>query len=100
MTATTTIPTTAPALYYGNTRTLLAKVIPDRRCPCMWRIRWPDGSLADKVNLTRAKDAAAATAERGPPRRDPRRLHWDRCETPSEAPPMRRTVQADGRAAA
>jgi hypothetical protein len=28
----------------------------------MWRVRYPDGRLADMVNLTRAKDAAVSIA--------------------------------------
>jgi hypothetical protein len=31
--------------------------------PQMWRVRRPDGSLSDMVNLTRAKDAALDVAE-------------------------------------
>jgi hypothetical protein len=44
--------------------------------PKMWRIRWPDGSTSDMVNLSRAKDAAAIIAERGPPERNRRLFHW------------------------
>jgi len=42
----------------------------------MWRIQWPDGGTSDMTNLTRAKDAAAAICERGPPRRARRLLQW------------------------
>jgi hypothetical protein len=27
--------------------------------PSMWRVQWPDGSLSDMANLSRANDAAA-----------------------------------------
>jgi hypothetical protein len=30
----------------------------------MWRVKYPDGSLSDMVNLIRAKDAAMAIARR------------------------------------
>jgi hypothetical protein len=40
----------------------------------MWRVRSTDGSLSDMVNLTRAKDAAIAIAERRPPARNRRLL--------------------------
>ena len=39
------------------------KVIPDTIHPSMWRVQWPDGSLSDMANLTRAKDAAACFIE-------------------------------------
>ena len=42
----------------------------------MWRIKWPDGHLSDMVNLSRAKDAAVAIAERGPPARYRRMFNW------------------------
>jgi hypothetical protein len=35
-------------------------IVPDERYPGMYRLRLPDGSLSDVVNLTRAKDALAA----------------------------------------
>jgi hypothetical protein len=69
-------------LYYGSSRKPVAKIVPDKRYGYgsgrtgMWRIELPDGSLSDMVNITRAKDAAAAIAERGPPARDRQRLHW------------------------
>jgi hypothetical protein len=65
-------------LYYGSGHKPIAKVVPDLRHAGMWRIELPDGSLSDMVNLTRAKDAAAVMAERGPPARDRRRLHWQK----------------------
>ena len=34
-------------------------IVPDDRCPGMYRIRKPDGSLADIVNLARAREAIA-----------------------------------------
>lgn len=33
-------------------------VVPDAKYPTMWRVRFPDGTLSDMVNRTRAKDAA------------------------------------------
>jgi hypothetical protein len=71
-------PTPAPTfqLYYGST--LLAfLVVPDSVYPSMYRVKWPDGRLSDICNLSRAKDAAVACAERGPPRRrDTRMFRW------------------------
>jgi hypothetical protein len=40
-----------------------AELVPDAKYPGMWRVRWPDGSLSDIVNLTRAKDALASFLE-------------------------------------
>lgn len=39
------------------------KVVPDAAHPGMWRVRWPDGSLSETTNLTRAKDAVACFIE-------------------------------------
>ena len=64
------------SLHYGNAERPLAKIVPDSCWPDMWRIAWPDGQLSDMVNLSRAKDAAAVLAERGPPAKDQRRLSW------------------------
>jgi len=36
-----------------------SRIVPDPRWPGMYRVRRPDGSLTDMVNLTRAKDALA-----------------------------------------
>jgi hypothetical protein len=33
------------------------RIVPDAKWPGMYRIRLPDGSLSDMLNLTRAKDA-------------------------------------------
>jgi hypothetical protein len=33
------------------------RIVPDPKWPGMYRVRRPDGSLSDMVNLTRAKDA-------------------------------------------
>ena len=49
-------------LVYGR-RTLL-RIVRDRVYPEMWRVRFPDGSLTDMVNRTRAKDAALSIAHR------------------------------------
>lgn len=46
-------------LYLGN-RLSGYSVVPDEQHPTLWRVRRPDGSLSDMVNLSRAKDAAVA----------------------------------------
>ena len=51
--------------------------MPDAKYPSMWRVLWPDGSQSDMVNLSRAKDAAMARCERGPPERNRRMFAWD-----------------------
>jgi hypothetical protein len=38
-------------------------VVPDPEWPKMYRVRRPNGSLTDMVNMTRARDAARALAE-------------------------------------
>jgi hypothetical protein len=43
--------------------TLNPKVVADAKWSGMWRVQWPDGTLSDMVNLTRAKDATAAHLE-------------------------------------
>jgi hypothetical protein len=35
-------------------------IVPDAKWPGMYRLRRPDGTLSDMVNLTRARDALAA----------------------------------------
>ena len=81
----------AYALHYGSARTPIALVVPDSVYSGMYRIRWPSGELSDMVNLARAKDAAMAICERGPPRRDPRLFRWklDAHERPTRASPAR-----------
>jgi hypothetical protein len=37
-------------------------VVPDKTYAGMWRVKFPDGSLSDMANLTRAKDAGRAHA--------------------------------------
>jgi hypothetical protein len=81
-------------LRYGHTRTPLALVVPDFDWPDMWRIAWPDGRLSDLVNLPRAKDAAEAISERGPPARNRRLFHWHTSKTPRGAAPVRQTGTA------
>jgi hypothetical protein len=44
-------------LYLGSRATGYS-ITPDTKYPSMWRVRYPDGSLSDIVNLTRARDAA------------------------------------------
>ena len=40
-------------------KSLPREIVPDAKWPSMYRLRLPDGSLSDIVNLTRAKDALA-----------------------------------------
>ena len=47
-------------LFIGKRK--LAEIVPDLEYPSMWRIKLPDGSLSDMVNMTRARDAARAMA--------------------------------------
>jgi len=77
------------SLHYSGS--CLAHVVPDDAWPGMWRIQWPDGRCSDMANLSRAKDAAAAIAEREPPPRNRRRFHWKLqwSKTPPEACPVR-----------
>ena len=77
------------ALCYGHARIPLAVVLPDPDWFGMWRIAWPDGRLSDIVNLTRAKDAAEAISERGPPARNRRLFRWHTSNSPSGAAPVR-----------
>jgi hypothetical protein len=48
----------------SNRGVVLATIEPDETCPGLWRVRLPGGYLADKVNSSRAKDAAASLALR------------------------------------
>jgi hypothetical protein len=48
-------------LYLGSSATGYS-ITPDTKYPSMWRVRHPDGSLADIVNLTRARDGARCLA--------------------------------------
>ena len=59
-------------LYLGSSATGYS-ITPDTKYPSMWRVRYPDGSLSDIVNLTRARDGAGSprrfkTAARAPAR--------------------------------
>ena len=38
-------------------------MVPDSVHHGMWRVQWPNGSLSDMTNLTRAKDAVACFME-------------------------------------
>jgi hypothetical protein len=40
------------------------RIVPDARWPDMYRIKKPDGTLSDMVNLTRARDALRVLDER------------------------------------
>ena len=39
------------------------RIVPDPKWPTMFRLRLPDGSLSDMMNLTRAKDALAVLCD-------------------------------------
>jgi hypothetical protein len=58
-------------LYFG-TRLSGYSIEPDKHYPQMWRVRYPNGSLSDMVNRTRAKDAAMVML--GSDLRPPKRL--------------------------
>jgi hypothetical protein len=51
------------SLHVGGKGKPVLAIEPDR-WPGMWRIRLPDGSLTDMLNLSRARDAAMAIALR------------------------------------
>ena len=51
-------------LYLGSHATGNS-ITPDTKYPSMWRVRYPDGSLSDIVNLTRARDSARCRPPRG-----------------------------------
>jgi hypothetical protein len=51
------------ALFLGRRKTGFS-IEADQSYANMYRVRKPDGTLSDMVNLTRAKDAAAVLAER------------------------------------
>jgi hypothetical protein len=78
-------PAASVQLFYGNSHTPIARIVPSAEYPSLWQVRWPDGRLSGWASLTRCKDAAVAISERGPPPRNPQRLHWrqDRSESPS-----------------
>jgi hypothetical protein len=63
-------------LYYGSSKNPVAEIVPDSHWSGMWRIAWPDGRVSDMVNLSRARDAAQAIVERGPPAKDRRLFRW------------------------
>jgi hypothetical protein len=70
----------AYCLHYGNARTPLCRVIPDEAFAAMYRIEWPGGERSVMANLSRARDAAAAICERGPPARNRRLFRWESAE--------------------
>ena len=76
------------ALHYGRGRTPLALIVPDHDWVGMYRIIWSDGQMSDMVNLPRAKDAAEAICERGPPARNRRLFHWHTSRRARTAPPV------------
>jgi hypothetical protein len=67
-------------LHQGSRKSVLVSVEPDAKWPGMWRVRKPDGSLTDMVNLTRAKDAAMSIAAN--------HLNLQQAETPPGGPPI------------
>src|SRR5262245_13489175 len=74
-------------LHYGRASAALVLVKPDPRWPGMWRVYSPHGR-SDLLNVSRAKDAAAAIAERGPPARNRRLFNWHTSNSPLEGPPI------------
>jgi hypothetical protein len=66
----------ACALHFGSARKPIASVVPDSVYAGMYRIRWSSGELSDMVNLSRAKDAALAIAERSVPSGNRRHFRW------------------------
>ena len=52
------IPEGTHTLHLDRRAAAIVSVVPDQAYSGMWRVRLPDGSLTDMVNLTRAKDAA------------------------------------------
>jgi hypothetical protein len=46
-----------------NAPKLNPRIVPDAKWPAMFRLRLPDGSLSDMMNLTRAKDALAVLCD-------------------------------------
>lgn len=77
---------TAWVLRYGRQTKPLVTVRPDAQWPSMWRLHWPDGSISDMVNLSRAKDAAMVLAMRTVPGNKPQLLHWMVDRAPAEPP--------------
>jgi hypothetical protein len=73
-------------LCHGRGRNPLVTVEPDSKYTGMYRIRFPDGSLSDMVNLTRAKDAALAFALQA--------LNCEAQETPPDASYVRQKRSA------
>jgi hypothetical protein len=63
-------------LHYGSAQSPIVVVVPDGRWPGMYRVAWPNGQLSDFVNLSRAKDAAAAICLRDSPERNWRLFRW------------------------
>jgi len=71
-----------------SNRQLRPKVIPDADFPGMYRVRWPDGTLSDIVNLSRANDAVACWLEAAERRRR-------RAAEAHRTPPVRPNEQTD-----
>jgi hypothetical protein len=86
------VDTNVRTLFVGKRRVL--QIERDAKYPQMWRVRLPDGSLSDMVNLTRAKEAALNIAEgieaRKTPHKSPLKslkdFSWSR---PPAAPPSK-----------
>ena len=47
-------------LYFGKRP--VAKIVPDKHWPNMWRVQLPNGKFSDMTSRTRAKDAACSLA--------------------------------------
>jgi hypothetical protein len=49
-------------LHVGGKGKPVLAIEPDAWWPSMWRVKYQDGSLSDRVNLSRARDAAMSIA--------------------------------------
>jgi hypothetical protein len=56
------MPDSTFALHVVGRTDAVLHVVPDAKYADMWRVAYPDGTLSDFANLSRARDAAAAVA--------------------------------------
>jgi len=78
-------------LFVGRRRTI--QIERDSKYSQMWRVRLPDGSLSDMVNLTRAKDAALDIAEGIEGRKNPHKSPLESLANFSWSSPQTRSSQ-------
>ena len=60
----------ASAVTLRRRQNLPPGLVEDATCPGMYRVRYPDGSLSDMVNFTRASDALRVQQDREAKRRE------------------------------